>query len=99
MWAQIGIASAASAATFVLTKQYVQTSKILYLGLAISSQLVLVTMYVQLLQLAHKNQTDLFSVIKIVAVLIIFGYGAMTEAVTWRKVVGILCAVAALYLL
>jgi hypothetical protein len=99
MLAQIGVASVASAATFVLAKEYVRTGKMLFLGMAINSQIILVTMYVRLLQSTHKNQSNIFSIIKIVAVLIIFAYGLMTEAVTWRKVVGILCAVAALYLL
>lgn len=56
-------------------------------------------MYVRLMQLTRENQSSIFSIIKIVSVLIIFGYGVMTEPVTWRKVVGILCAGAALYLL
>ena len=99
MLAQIVAASVASAATFVLAKEYARTGKMIYLGLAINSQIVLVTMYVRLLQQTRENQTNIFSIIKIVAVLLIFGYGIMTESVSWRKVLGICFAVAALYLL
>ncbi len=99
MLLQVGIASVASAATFVLAKEYARTGKMLFLGLAINSQIVLVTMYVRLLQSTHRDQSNLFSIIKIIAVLIIFAYGITTEVVTWRKVLGILCAVGALYLL
>jgi hypothetical protein len=99
MWAQIGVASVASAATFVLAREYVRTGKIVYLGMAMNSQIVLLTMYVRLIQLTRENQSNIFSIIKIVAVLIIFGYGLMSEPVTWRKALGICFAVAALYLL
>jgi drug/metabolite transporter (DMT)-like permease len=99
MLTQILIASAASAATFVLAKEYARTGKMIYLGLAINSQIILVTMYVRLLQVTRDNQSNIFSIIKIVAVLFMFGYGIMSEPVTWRKVLGICFAVAALYLL
>jgi len=97
MWGRIGLAAVSSAATFVFAQQYVTTGRAAYLGLALAAQVTLVVMYVHLLQ--TRNKSSIFSVIKIAAVLLMFGYGVMTEPLAGRKIVGIFFAVAALYLL
>ena len=96
------LASIGSFSTFILIKYYILNNKknILFIFFSMFTSFLVVYSYFNLLQM-HSSTTIIFTLIKIISVIIEFLYGlfVLNYILNTKKVIGIILAILSIYLL